>query len=53
MARKREEKEVKAAHQKEQKAKAYMQSQEDANFISFRNQLNTLGLDIKDIPGDG
>ena len=53
MARKREDKEVKAAQKKEQKAKAYIQNQEDANFFSFKNQLNTIGLDIKDIPGDG
>ena len=51
MARKREERAARAAYRKEKKAQAYLAS--DMNFVSFKNQLNSLGLEIKDTPGDG
>ena len=51
MARKREERAIRKAHRNEKKAQAYLN--DDVNFVSFKNQLNALGLEIKDIPGDG
>ena len=51
MARKREERAHKAAQQKEKKAQAYLAT--DHNFVSFKHQLDAIGLEIKDIPGDG
>ena len=51
MARKRDERAVRAAHRKERKAQAYLA--DDMNFASFANQLASMGLKLRDIPGDG
>ncbi|XP_077998534.1 OTU domain-containing protein 3-like [Glandiceps talaboti] len=49
--RKRDERAVKAAMRKQRKDKSYLA--EDENFASFATQLQTRGLQLRDIPGDG
>ena len=51
MARKRDERVVRQAYKKERKAQAYLA--DDGNFQSFAVQLAKLGLQLRDIPGDG
>ncbi|XP_068754292.1 OTU domain-containing protein 3-like isoform X2 [Montipora capricornis] len=51
LERKRDDRVRRSALKKERKAKEYLE--EDENFASFSNQLEALGLKIKDIPGDG
>ena len=51
LERKRDDRVRRNALKKERKAKEYLE--EDENFASFSNQLEALGLKIKDIPGDG
>ena len=51
LERKRDDRVRRNALKKERKAKEYLE--EDENFVSFSNQLEALGLKIKDIPGDG
>ena len=51
LERKRDDRVRRNALKKERKAKEYLE--EDQNFSSFSNQLEVLGLKIKDIPGDG
>ena len=51
MARKKEERSVRRAYRKEQKAQSYLS--EDENFESFKVQLAKLGLQLRDMPGDG
>ena len=51
LERKRDDRVRRNALKKERQAKAYLE--EDENFVSFSNQLEALGLKIKDIPGDG
>ena len=51
MARKKEERAIRAAHKKEKEAKKYLT--DDENLGSFTVQLNKLGLELRDIPGDG
>jgi len=51
MARKKEERVIRAAHRKEKKSQKYLA--DDENFGSFTTQLNKLGLELRDIPGDG
>lgn len=64
MARKKDERLVKQAYKEERKAKAaqkkaaeaggepYLQPNDD-HFVSFKKQLATMGLMLRDIPGDG
>lgn len=49
--RKRDDRVRRNALKKERKTKEYLE--DDQDFASFRNQLEALGLKIKDIPGDG
>ncbi|KAJ8018709.1 OTU domain-containing protein 3 [Holothuria leucospilota] len=49
--RKRDERAVRNAYRKKKKEESYLA--DDENFASFSNQLQILGLKIKDIPGDG
>lgn len=51
LERKRDDRVRRNALKKERNAKEYLE--EDENFVSFSNQLEALGLKIKDIPGDG
>jgi len=51
MARKRDERAARAAYRKEKKAQSYLA--DDNNFQSFSGQLSKLGLQLRDIPGDG
>ena len=51
MARKREERAVRAAHRKEKKMAEHMA--DDENFVSFAAQLGKMGLQLRDIQGDG
>ena len=51
--RKRDERARRNALKKERESKEYYAFEDDENFVSFRNQLEALGLKIKDIPGDG
>ncbi|WAR15413.1 OTUD3-like protein [Mya arenaria] len=51
VTRKREERTVREAFRREKKMTSYLE--EDENFPNFRNQLAKLGLELRDIPGDG
>ena len=51
LERKRDERCRRNALKKERKIKEYLEH--DENFVSFSNQLQALGLKIKDILGDG
>ena len=51
LERKRDERSRRNALKKERKSKEYREN--DENFASFSNQLESFGLKIKDIPGDG
>ena len=51
MARKRDERVVRAAYRKERQMNSYLA--DDENFGSFSTQLSKLGLQLRDIPGDG
>ncbi len=55
MARKRDERAVRNAYRKDIKVMKAMDSYlaDDQNYGSFANQLNKLGLHLRDIPGDG
>lgn len=64
MAKKKDERLVKQAYKEERKAvkaqkkpdgesnEPYLQPN-DNHFVSFKNQLTTMGLMLRDIPGDG
>lgn len=54
-ARKRDERSIRKAHQAKRRNKEVFSSylEEDQNYAGFANQLATLGLKLKDIPGDG
>ncbi|XP_065174771.1 uncharacterized protein LOC135804746 [Sycon ciliatum] len=51
---KREERSAKRAlkHERQSKRENYLE-EDDVEFISFANQLQAIGLKIKDVPGDG
>ena len=51
MARKKEERAARTQYRKAKKAESYLQ--EDEGFVSFSAQLAQMGLQLKDIPGDG
>ena len=51
VTRKREERNIREAYRREKKISSYLE--EDENFPSFRNQLAKIGLELRDIPGDG
>lgn len=51
LERKRDDRVRRNAFKKERKIKEYLEHDQD--FTSFANQLEALGLKIKDIPGDG
>ena len=55
MARKRDERAIRNAHRKDAKQKKALDSYlaDDENYVSFSNQLKKLGLELRDIPGDG
>ena len=52
MSKKRVEREIRAAHRRNKKEKQQMANDFD-DFSSLNNQLGTLGLTLKQIPGDG
>lgn len=52
LERKRDERSARRALQRERKLGEYL-DKTDEDFVSFANQLEVLGLRIKDIPGDG
>jgi len=49
--RQREQRAIKRAHASQRKAGTYLEDDEELG--SWRIQLNKLGLEIRDIPGDG
>ncbi|KAK3088164.1 hypothetical protein FSP39_015555 [Pinctada imbricata] len=51
VSRKREERAIREHHRRERKIESYLA--EDENFPSFSTQLGKLGLQLRDIPGDG
>lgn len=51
VTRKREERNIREAYRREKKISSYLA--EDENFPNFRNQLAKIGLELRDIPGDG
>ena len=51
LERKRDERAVKNAYRKIKKDESYLA--DDQNFASFTTQLQTMGLQLRDIPGDG
>uniref|UniRef100_H2XX74 OTU domain-containing protein 3 n=1 Tax=Ciona intestinalis TaxID=7719 RepID=H2XX74_CIOIN len=52
-SRKNEERSIRKAHQNNRKHKELSYFVDDENYAGFSNQLATLGLTLKDIPGDG
>lgn len=54
-ARKRDERSIRKAHQTKRRNREVFSSylDEDQNYAGFANQLATLGLKLRDIPGDG
>ena len=52
MSKKRVEREIRAAHRRNKKEKQHMANDFD-DFSSLNTQLGTLGLTLKQIPGDG
>uniref|UniRef100_T1IJB9 OTU domain-containing protein 3 n=1 Tax=Strigamia maritima TaxID=126957 RepID=T1IJB9_STRMM len=53
MARKRDERNAKATHKRVKKGKTSANKDEQVNFVGFNNQLATMGLELREIPGDG
>lgn len=51
VTRKREERAVREQYKRERKIESYLA--DDENFPSFSAQLGKLGLQLRDIPGDG
>ena len=51
MARKREERAARATHKKQQQAKTYLT--DDETYASFSAQLAKMGLELRDVTGDG
>ena len=51
MARKRDERAVRKAYRNEKKMESYLA--DDDNYGSFSTQLAKMGLQLRDIPGDG
>ncbi|KAH3827282.1 OTU domain-containing protein 3-like [Dreissena polymorpha] len=51
VTRKREERMIREAHRRDKKMNSYLE--EDENYPSFKNQLAKIGLELRDIPGDG
>ena len=51
LERKRDERARRRVVKKEREIKEYLEN--DENFVSFKNQLEAIGLKIKDILGDG
>ncbi len=49
--RKRDERAMKNAYRKKKKDESYLA--DDENFAGFTTQLQTMGLELRDIPGDG
>ena len=49
--RKRDERAVKNAYRKKKKDESYLA--DDENYAGFTTQLQTMGLELRDIPGDG
>ena len=50
---KRDERRVRRALNRERQLDDHYLDKGDVDFVSFKNQLEVLGLKIKDIPGDG
>lgn len=51
VSRKKEERQIRDQHRKAHKIESYLA--DDENFPSFSAQLGKLGLQLRDIPGDG
>lgn len=52
MARKRDERSVRKAYRNEKKMESYLVDDDD-NYGKFSAQLDKMGLQLRDIPGDG
>ena len=52
LEKKRDERAVKRALQRERKLKGCLDEDEE-DFVAFSNQLSVQGFRIKDVPGDG
>lgn len=53
MSKKKSEREVRAAHRRNRKEKQSAADSEFDDFVSLNIQLRTLGLSLKQVPGDG
>ena len=53
LERKRDERARRSALRKEKQAKTYYSLEDDEDYVSFCNQLQAIGLKIREIPGDG
>ena len=53
LERKRDERAKRSALRREKQAKTYYSLEDDEDYVSFSNQLQSVGLKIKEIPGDG
>lgn len=52
--RKTEEREIKKAHRKHRREQSRADgSQTQGDFVSLRNQLEVMGLTLREVPGDG
>ena len=51
VSRKRDERMMREAFRREKKMASYLE--DDQNYPSFKNQLAKIGLELRDIPGDG
>ena len=51
VSRKKDERMVREAFRREKKMASYLA--DDQNYPSFKNQLAKIGLELRDIPGDG
>ena len=51
VSRKRDERMMREAYRREKKIASYLA--DDENYPSFKNQLAKIGLELRDIPGDG
>ena len=52
---KAEERQIRAAHRRNRKDRRHREKEEEdmGDFVSLRNQLEVLGLTLREIPGDG
>ena len=53
LERKRDERAKRSALRKEKEAREHYSLEDDESYVSFCNQLQAVGLKIREIPGDG